>query len=211
MIADINNLDAPQTAWDKGEAEPKPCQPVKVWLVDDDKPISRLLKELLETNTPLKCPRSFESPQAVLEALARQPAPDVILLDIQIGSANGLEAIHPIRLLAPKTRILMFTTFYDGLSEAQALEAGAVGFIVKSRGLEEIVQGIYQGLDKPLPAPVIADRSLTSHHTRKEVKRAPIQLEGAPAGQVAGGGLFRGLRDLVFGRAQAQRIISGVL
>ena len=103
-----------------------------MWLVDDDKAFGELSRELLERESNLHCPHHFESPGSAIEALRCQPAPDVLLLDIHMGSANGLDAIIPIRAVAPQTRVLMFTTFSDSLAESRALRDGAMGFLLKT-------------------------------------------------------------------------------
>lgn len=111
----------------------------RVWLVDDDQPLRELLKELLQ-HAGLSCPVTCGSAAEVMQALARETAPEVILLDVHLADQNGLDAIAPMKRLAPATEILMLTTFYDCRNEAQALAAGASGFLLKSDPVPEIVR-----------------------------------------------------------------------
>lgn len=201
MIADISNLGAATAASERQAAAAKAPRSVSVWLVDDDESLRELLKELLESNTDLRCPEDFGSPSALLEALRSLPVPDVILLDINLGAANGLDAIAPIRRLAPQTRILMLTTFHDSQSEARAREAGAVGFMVKSYGLGEIVERIHRAMEQPLPA-VARNGSSATYQKRKEVKCALDHEEATRAGQFKGRGFLQGLRALLLGQTQ---------
>src|ERR1035437_3281733 len=123
------------------EPTPEPT-PIKVWLVDDDDFFRTHLAELLLKQQGIDCPRHFNSPHAVLSALASKTGPDVLLLDIQMRDQNGLDAIRPIKSLARSTRVLMLTTFYDSDRHSRALEEGASGFLLKSCEVHRLVEHI---------------------------------------------------------------------
>jgi DNA-binding NarL/FixJ family response regulator len=116
--------------------------PIKVWLVDDDDGFRTLLAGLLAKQQGIVCPRHFNSPDAVLSALASKTGPDVLLMDIQMRHQNGLDAIRPIKSLARSTRVLMLTTFYDSFGHSRAIEEGASGFLLKRWELHELVEHI---------------------------------------------------------------------
>jgi DNA-binding NarL/FixJ family response regulator len=125
--------------------------PINVWVVDDNKNIRSSLMELLALTDELRCTATFPSPNAVLSALASKPGPDAILLDIQMGNANGLDAIRPIRALSRNTQILMFTSMSDSDSKKRALANGASGFLLKSAPVDKIVAAIRQAMEAPAP------------------------------------------------------------
>jgi DNA-binding NarL/FixJ family response regulator len=116
--------------------------PVHVWLVDDRASLRSLVAESLESRGGIRCTRQFDSPNALLSALASRIGPDVILLDMHMGEFNGIDAIPAIKSLSRATRVLMFTTFYDAESHNRALESGASGFLLKSDPLERIAGSI---------------------------------------------------------------------
>jgi DNA-binding NarL/FixJ family response regulator len=116
--------------------------PIKVWLVDDDDGFRTLLAGLLAKQQGIVCPRHFNSPDAVLGALASETGPDVLLMDIQMRHQNGLDAIRPIKSLARSTRVLMLTSFYDSFRHSRAIEEGASGFLLKRWELHELVEHI---------------------------------------------------------------------
>src|SRR5258706_6793993 len=118
--------------------------PIRLWLVDDNQRFRRTLAEILSLSSGIECTRDFPSPDAVLSTLASKPGPDVILLDIEMGSQNGLDAVRPIKSLARDTRVFMLTTFFDSHSRTRALEDGASGFLLKCYPVEEIIQSIRQ-------------------------------------------------------------------
>src|SRR5690242_15207372 len=90
-----------------------PTPPIRLWLVDDNEELRQMLAELLAANRGIECTHSFGSANAALSALASKAGPDVILLDINMGQENGLDAVRPIRSLSRSTRVFMFTTFFD--------------------------------------------------------------------------------------------------
>ena len=86
---------------------------VRVWLVDDNEPVRTLVAEMLRRFGGIECARHFSSPDELLSTLASKPGPDVILLDVQMGERNGIDAVRPIKSLTRSTRVMMFTSCND--------------------------------------------------------------------------------------------------
>ena len=124
---------------------------INIWLVDDNRQIRSALMDLLATCEGVRCTGSFPSPNAVLSALASKAGPDVILLDIQMGEANGLDAIRPIKALSRSTQVLMFTSCFDSESKKRALTNGASDFLLKHFTVERIIASIQQASKNPAP------------------------------------------------------------
>ncbi len=99
------------------------------------------------TEPGFKCERQFASPPEVLEALSRETAPDIILLDVEMGEHNGLEAVRPIKALAPEAHVLMLTTFSGPGGRERAFREGASDFMLKSWRMPEIVSHIRQAME----------------------------------------------------------------
>ncbi len=116
-----------------------------IWLVDDNDNYRQILSQLLNLQPGMECARDFPSATAVLAALAREAAPDVILLDFEMPRMTGLEAIPAIRQIAPKTKVMMLTTFFCAQRKKQVLAAGAAGFLLKQNSSAEIVAAIQAG------------------------------------------------------------------
>ncbi len=123
-----------------------PSQPstpnVSVWLVDDNDRFRTLVAEMLGRRDGIQCARQFSSPDALLSALASKPGPDVILLDVQMGERNGLDAVRPIKSLARSTRVLMYTTCYDQEWRERALDDGASDYLLKTDPVDKVVERI---------------------------------------------------------------------
>jgi DNA-binding NarL/FixJ family response regulator len=124
-----------------GRIQPSPPN-VSVWLVDDNDRFRTLVAEMLGRRDGIQCARQFSSPDALLSALASKPGPDVILLDVQMGDRNGLDAVRPIKSLARSTRVLMYTTCYDQEWRERALEDGASDYLLKTDPVDKVIERI---------------------------------------------------------------------
>jgi DNA-binding response OmpR family regulator len=124
---------------------------IQIWLVDDNEQIRSLVADGLKGFEGIRCARDFDSPNAVLSALASKPGPDLILLDIQMGDQNGLDAVRPIRSLSRATRVVMFTTSYSAERKRRAMEDGASDFLLKLDPLEDVVARIRELAREPAP------------------------------------------------------------
>jgi DNA-binding NarL/FixJ family response regulator len=78
--------------------------------------------------------------EAVQKALQLQP--DVILMDLSMPRMDGIQAILQIKKNQPKARILVLTSYSDDLQVAEAMRAGAYGYLLKDTSPDELVQTI---------------------------------------------------------------------
>jgi DNA-binding NarL/FixJ family response regulator len=139
----MNSVDSLPETTVTANTNPAPASgPVQVWLVDDNDDLRGLIAESLERHGGIVCKRQFGSPDAVMSTLASRIGPDVILLDVQMGAQNGLEAIPTIKSLSPSTRVLMLTSFYNDDWHRQAIDSGASGFLLKTDPLERLAGSI---------------------------------------------------------------------
>ena len=120
------------------DAEARLC----IWLVDDDLSCCEYVARLLNAEPRVNCSRSFSSASALLATLGQESPPDVILLDVQMPVMNGIEAIRPIKNLAPYTKVLMLTTFPDHELKKQSLAAGATDFLLKRNSPAQIIAAV---------------------------------------------------------------------
>lgn len=172
------NETSGQTAPAPSETIPATSEPtesftpnVSVWLVDDNDQFRTLVAELLGRRAGILCARQFSGTDALLSALASKPGPDVILLDVQMGDRNGLDAVRPIKSLARSTRVLMYTTCYDQEWREQALSDGASDYLLKTDPVDKVVARIRFPADDPTPSPYprrrpkpAAERSTSKPH-----------------------------------------------
>lgn len=70
---------------------------------------------------------------------AEQLNPDLVLMDIRMPGMDGMEATRRIRQRVPNARVIVLTTFDDERLVAEAVRAGAVGYLLKGTPLEEML------------------------------------------------------------------------
>jgi DNA-binding NarL/FixJ family response regulator len=102
----------------------------RVVVIDDHEIVRRGLVDLIEAENDLSVVGDAGTAAAAID-LARQHAPDVVLMDVRLPDGSGVEACSRIRRELPDTRVLMFTSFADPDALESALAAGASGFLLK--------------------------------------------------------------------------------
>jgi DNA-binding NarL/FixJ family response regulator len=78
--------------------------------------------------------------QAIEKAMAMKP--DVVLLDVRMPNADGLEVLERITECSPRTKVVMFTGHDSETHVARAAALGAAGFLMKTANKEDIVAAI---------------------------------------------------------------------
>ena len=117
-------------------------------LADDNAPVRRSLKTLLEREGFNVVVEASDGEQAV--SLAFQHRPDVVLLDLSMPHLNGIEAARQIHKALPETRTIILTVHREYHYVVRALEAGVRGYILKGRAVEELVRGVHQVVEGKL-------------------------------------------------------------
>ena len=121
--------------------------PVRILIVDDHAIVRKGLRALLVTEPGVEVVGEAENgEQAVAEA--RRLCPDVVLMDLVMPGMDGLEATRRITAAQPQApstpRVLVLTSFAADDKVFPALRAGALGYLLKDSGPEELVQAIRQ-------------------------------------------------------------------
>ena len=121
---------------------------IRVYLADDHELVRRGLTALLSTESDLEIVGVGADGQEAVWQVA-ELKPDVILLDLQMPRVGGIEAITEIKASDPNARILVLTSFGDDEMVFSAIQAGALGYLLKDSSPQELVQAIknvYAGL-----------------------------------------------------------------
>ncbi len=130
--------------------------PIRVFMIDDHRSILWGLERLIESGKPaMKVVGSAESVTAALKLLD-SVQPDVILLDIDLGTENGIDGIPKLSAIS-KARILVLTGVRDKAAHDRAVLAGACGVVEKESPAETILTAI----DKVHDGQVWLDRAAT--------------------------------------------------
>ena len=117
---------------------------IRLLLVDDDAPVREALRMLLESDGDLEVVGEAANGFEAL-AISEQASPDIILMDIQMPEMDGIEATR--RISEKKSgdegpRVLVLTTFEQDEYISQAIQAGAIGFLLKRMPADELIARI---------------------------------------------------------------------
>jgi two-component system response regulator DevR len=118
-----------------------PESPVRVLVVDDHEVLAASLAMVLDAEPDLKSvgvAGSLEKARSMIPTTA----PDVILLDHRLPDGDGVAAIGELRALRPSAQIVVLTASAADHVLVAAIEAGASGFVSKSRSLEELTAAV---------------------------------------------------------------------
>jgi DNA-binding NarL/FixJ family response regulator len=113
----------------------------RIILVDDHAVVREGLRLVLGQQDDLVVVGEAANAAEAVE-LSQRLHPDVVVMDIGLGSTDGVAMIGPILARTPSTRILVLTMFHDAETLRQCLLAGAAGFVVKGASAAEVVDAV---------------------------------------------------------------------
>ncbi len=140
--------------------------PIRVMLVDDHQLVRSGLGTYLEVEADLQLVGEAENGRQAA-AVFDQCRPDVVLMDLKMPGMDGVETTQMLLERSPDAKILILTSFEEEKLVHAALEAGAIGYLLKDispEGLSEAIRTAYRGDPALSPA---AARALVKA-TRKE-------------------------------------------
>lgn len=111
---------------------------VTVLLVEDHASYRQALQVLLAAQGDLEVVAEAESPAQAATA-AREVTPDVAVVDIDLESGSGVDAVVEIRKVSPVTACVVLSALKDDIEFGRAIEAGAVAALHKSIAIPELL------------------------------------------------------------------------
>lgn len=114
-----------------------------ILLVDDHEVVRLGLRMLLEQSAEFKVIGEAGTADDATR-LCRMHHPDVVIMDIRMPPGrSGIEACRTIVQECPQTRVIMLTSYADDELVADAIQAGAVGYVLKQGGTGELVRALH--------------------------------------------------------------------
>lgn len=162
---------------------------IRLLLADDQHLVRGALAALLSLEPDLEVVGEVARGDHVLPEVQRL-APDVLLLDVEMPGLDGLAAAGAVRAAVPATRVLVLTTFGRPGYLRRAMEAGALGFLVKDAPVEQLadaVRRVHRGervVDPALAAETLAGGP--SPLTGRERDVLVASRDGATVADIAG-------------------------
>jgi two-component system, NarL family, response regulator LiaR len=115
--------------------------PIRVLVVDDHEMVRRGLAVFLDAFDDMTLVGEASSGEEAVE-LCERLAPDVVLMDLILPGIDGLAATRMIRERSPGTQVLALTSYKEEELVQAALQAGAIGYLLKNATIDELAQAI---------------------------------------------------------------------
>jgi DNA-binding NarL/FixJ family response regulator len=148
---------------------------IKVLIVDDH-PVVRIgLRTMLESEEHISVTGMAESAKGALMEVQRDK-PDVVLLDLRMPEMDGTEAIVELRRIQPDIRILVLTNYETDEYILRALQAGAMGYLLKSTPQAEIVRAVEMLHENKRCVPPDIARRLSETIGRVELSQRELEV-----------------------------------
>ena len=114
--------------------------PIRVYHVEDQPTLREVLKSLMELEQDVQLVGSAGDAEVALHE-HRDLDADVVLMDIRLPGMDGIEATRFLHESRPDVAIVMLTSYEDEFL-SPALEAGAIGYVIKSCTRKQLMQAI---------------------------------------------------------------------
>jgi DNA-binding NarL/FixJ family response regulator len=115
--------------------------PISVFIADDHAVVCDGLRLLLEAQADMKVVGDAADGRQTV-SLVRQLCPDVVVMDIAMPELNGIEATCQIRESCPYTQVVILSMYATTEHIFQALQAGALGYLLKESAAVEVVNAV---------------------------------------------------------------------
>jgi DNA-binding NarL/FixJ family response regulator len=112
----------------------------RLLLADDHRMLRDSLRRSMEENGFDVVGEAGDGAEAV--QLAQELRPDVVLMDVSMPNLDGVEATRQITRLVPEAQVVMLTMHADGEVMARAIQAGAIGYLVKDCAITDVVSAV---------------------------------------------------------------------
>lgn len=120
---------------------------VSIMLVDDHAVVRFGIRSLIEKNQDWFVCGEAETLEKAYE-LAEELKPDVVLLDIKLPDGDGATGCRELKKIVPNVKIIILTAYSDDYIVAEAVKAGADGYLLKnidSRGIISAIENVIKG------------------------------------------------------------------
>lgn len=117
------------------------ADPITLLIVDDHALVRQGVRAFLETQPDLAVIGEADSGAAAAQFVAEH-APDVVLMDLIMPGMDGVETTRQVKLRSPRSQVIVLTSYHDDEHIFPALRAGALSYLLKDVGPEELADAV---------------------------------------------------------------------
>jgi DNA-binding NarL/FixJ family response regulator len=114
---------------------------IRVLIADDHRTFAEALEVALTFETDIDVVATVHDAEDAVKAAGRRH-PDVVLMDVQMPGVDGITATRELKERNPDARVVMLSAFEDDQVIARAVEAGASGFLPKTRPIKDVASSV---------------------------------------------------------------------
>jgi DNA-binding NarL/FixJ family response regulator len=146
---------------------------IRVLVVDDHPLVRHGLAELLNASEDMHVVGSAEDGDSAAAAAA-DTLPDVVLMDLSMVRVDGLAATRAVLAAVPDTRVIVLTSFCENERILDALDAGAIGYLLKDSEPGDILRAVRDAAAGDAPLSPRAARALLPANRRGRANPAAL-------------------------------------
>ena len=149
---------------------------IRVLLVDDHPVVRAGLRGMLQVEPGIEVV-SEASSAAEAVAAARRHEPDVILMDLRMPGTDGAEATSLVLAERPHCRVVILTTYDNDADILRAVEAGAIGYVLKDATRQELAHAVRSAGNGGTPlAPSVAAKLMSRLHAPTTLSPREVEV-----------------------------------
>jgi DNA-binding NarL/FixJ family response regulator len=150
---------------------------ITVLVVDDHRMFAEAIELLLAGQPGIEMIGIAGTGEEALQLAAQRP-PDVVLMDIDLPGIDGIETTKRIKAEAPDAQVIVITAFQEPATIAAAIQAGASGYVPKTKAADELFDVIKRAAagDMILPAAQIGPILERLQQVKRDMSDAEVRL-----------------------------------
>jgi DNA-binding NarL/FixJ family response regulator len=114
---------------------------LRIGILEDLKEVADFLQDVFNQQDDMQCQQVYANAEDAMHFLPLNPV-DILIVDIGLPRASGIDAIKYLSDHCPATQYCMFTVYEDDDKIFKSLQAGAKGYILKGSGSDKILQAV---------------------------------------------------------------------